>query len=82
MTCPESYFGRKDNNKCVSQCPSTPNLFGHPDGRICVAVTNCYAWNGSVYYADDTTRLCVQKCPLNRWADTSLFKCVPACPPG
>lgn len=55
-------------------------MFGHPEGRICVDVTNCFAVGGINYYADDTTRLCVQKCPLNRWADTSLFKCVQTCP--
>lgn len=80
LTCPHPTFGRKDTNKCVYQCPSTPNLFGHPEGRICVDVTNCFAVDGIPYYADNTTRRCVQKCPLNRWADTNLSKCVETCP--
>lgn len=80
LTCPAPNFGRKDNNKCVSQCPDTPNLFGHPHGRICVDVTNCFAVGGVPYYADDVSRTCVQKCPLTRWADTNLFKCVYTCP--
>lgn len=80
LQCPYPNFGRLDTNKCVAQCPSTPDLFGHPDNRVCVGLYSCYAVGGVAYYADDVSRTCVQKCPMSRWADTTLFTCVPTCP--
>lgn len=62
------------------QCPSTPDLFGLHVGRVCVGLNSCPIVSGAQYYADDTTRTCVPKCPLNRWADTIAKTCVQDCP--
>lgn len=52
-------------------------MFGHPKGRVCV--TDCYEVDGIQYFADDTTRTCVQKCPLNRWASIADSVCLEEC---
>lgn len=42
-------------------------------------VVDCYQVNNTIYYGDPSTRTCVQKCPLDLWADNHIFKCVPTC---
>lgn len=85
--CPFGYFGTNFTHKCVVQCSASLNEFGHYVGRVCVGtdavtgIVDCYSDNttGIPYYADPTTRTCVQKCPLGLWADTHLRKCVSTC---
>lgn len=79
--CPFGFFGDNTTHECVLRCSTTRDEYGHPVGRVCVAQLDCYPDNatGNIYYADSTTRRCVQKCPLTLWADSHIFVCVPTC---
>lgn len=68
----------------MNQCP--PNIsFGNPLTQECVD----YQANGTsgcpvAYFADNSSRLCVQVCPMamDTYGDNSTWKCVVQCPGG
>ena len=40
--CPYPYFAHNDSHSCIEECPISTNQYGHPIGRVCVVVLNCY----------------------------------------
>lgn len=79
------YYGNPDNLKCVPECPEVNNSYGNPLSQECVN----YQSNGTsgcpiAYFSDNTTRLCVQVCPMSNdtYGDNSTWKCVAVCPAG
>ncbi len=57
INCPTGFFADSDKRKCVEFCDMSNQTFGDKDSKKCV--TNCI----SPYYADNSTRMCVLKCP-------------------
>lgn len=59
------YYGNPDTLTCVTQCPASNYSFGNPLTQECVNYQN----NGTsgcpdVYFSDNSTRLCVEVCPM------------------
>lgn len=68
-----------DNQTCVNECPSTPDLYGYQNN-------DCRPQCPTGWFAENFTRTCVQVCPnisllyLNEsWADPLLGRCVSRC---
>ena len=40
--CSYPYFAHNDSLSCIEECPVSTNQYGHPIGRVCVSVLNCY----------------------------------------
>lgn len=57
LNCPTGFFADSDKRKCVEFCDLSNQTFGDKDSKKCI--TNCI----SPYYADNSTRMCVLKCP-------------------
>lgn len=60
------------NNKCVTQCSPTNNLYANKYNRTCVTACDSAAST----YADDLTRKCQKTCTGNQYADSYVQKCV------
>ena len=61
---------------CVTTCPTVPSYFGYDPDDECVE--EC----PEGYFADESTRLCVEACPLStkQYGDISTNYCVDQCP--
>lgn len=95
--CPSqpSYWADTVNHKCVYYCP--PSYFAsNRTDRLCVQYCSTYLTFGDVnsqicsnvcpenYWADNSTYLCVDKCPSSPdfYADNTTKNCVYNCPKG
>lgn len=74
--CEQGWFAQSINYTCVRTCPT--GLYGYL--KICR--TQCP--NGTYFYNDNTTWLCVDRCPAypNYFADDNYLACVLVCYPG
>lgn len=61
---------------CTDRCPS--NYYGSPVDRMCEAGGSCPT-SPVIYYADDTTNLCVEECPDGYFADSHTGRCLVYC---
>jgi hypothetical protein len=57
LNCPGGFFADSDKKRCVQICDIATATFGDKDLKTCVK--SCASPN----YADNSTRLCVAKCP-------------------
>lgn len=75
VICPikPSQFGLNSTNTCVDTCPAT--LYGDQTGnRTCLAV--CPLIGGTVWFAQNTSRICVTVCIAGTWGYTATRECV------
>ena len=95
--CPSGTFSNFDNNLCVTTCPadtyymegSRPNctercpqnFYGSPIDKKCKEGNLCPT-SPIRYYADDTSNLCVEKCPTGYYSDTTTNRCLVFCSSG
>jgi hypothetical protein len=73
--CPilPALFGRDDTNRCVATCPSP--LYGDQTAnRTCLAT--CPIVGSLVYFAQNTSRICVTVCITGTWGYTPFQECV------
>ena len=60
--------------RCVDKCPDIPDYYGY--GNVChYSCPN----NGSILYAENYTRMCLNICPNNSFADSYTLRCVAVC---
>jgi hypothetical protein len=73
--CPilPALFGRNDTNRCVTTCP-IPNYGDQTGNRSCVPT--CPIISGVVYFAQNTSRICVTVCITGTWGYTAYQECV------
>jgi hypothetical protein len=80
-SCRFGEFSDNTTNLCVPICPSL--LSNPPADYFGDAVTGrCVLWcTEGTYAQNDTSRLCVNPCPANEFADNLTRRCVADCPP-
>lgn len=61
---------------CTTRCPN--NYYANPNDRKCVAGGSCPT-SPQRYFSDDTTNLCVLRCPVNYFADSFTGRCLVYC---
>lgn len=61
---------------CTTRCPN--NYYANPVNRVCVVGGTCPTSPGP-YFSDDTTNLCVLRCPANYFADIASGRCLVYC---
>ena len=61
-TCPPDFFAQEDPVRhCVDTCAE--ETWGDPVRRFCVvAPSSCPTINGTHYYAENTTHMCMPTC--------------------
>jgi hypothetical protein len=76
--CANFTFAHETNHKCVVSLECTG--YGDPLTRYCI--NPCYKNASLIYYADDSTKMCVVVCPdvPNYFGDNSTQSCVLTCP--
>lgn len=65
LVCPLNYYAQQvPVRHCVTVCSS--GTWGQDIKRTCVTTPfDCPTVNGTHYYADDSTTMCVETCPQN-----------------
>ena len=68
-------------NQCRNSSLNCSNgYFGNAANNMCVRPENCQAANGTQFYADNDTKMCVEACALPLYPDNSSYYCVSICP--
>ena len=78
--CLAGYFGDPITNKCYnSSLNCSDGYFGNTAPNMCVQPQDCQTI-GNHYYADNDTKMCVQKCPTPLYGYNDTYYCMSKCP--
>ena len=83
-TCPDGYFAQEEPVRhCVQVCDD--DTWGDPIRKFCVtSPMDCPTINDTHYYAENTTHMCVERCPSSEdtWGENTTWTCNDDCETG
>lgn len=78
--CGTGFFGDPTTWKCVnSPTLCADGYYGLIDKNLCVLPAGCIDIANVRYFAQNSTKTCVQKCLTPNYGDSSLWMCIPVC---
>ena len=81
LNCGTGFFGDLLTGNCYSSALScSDGYFGNTVSNMCVIPSDCQTPSGvNHYYAHNTTKMCVQKCPTPHFGYNTSYYCLSVC---
>lgn len=78
--CGPSYYGDPITRKCYSdpnKCST--GYYANSVSHLCVLPVNCQTVSTVHYFAQNSTKTCVNQCEIPNYGDSSLWLCIAVC---